>query len=253
MSWSQRRKSTYILSVLIIFIIAIFLIVLKIVNKPATCFDQKQNQGELGIDCGGPCTLLCRAQYSDPIVLWVRWAKVKNTGTYNVLAYAQNPNLNIGAKNVPYLFKVYDKNNLLLFQKTGLTYIPPNNNFVVYDDGMNINDKIPARIVFTFLEGISWSKLQTQEINISPISKNLTGEDTKPKLIATMKNKSLLPIKKIEVVAVLYNIDDNAIAFSKTIIDSIDKEGTQDAVFTWPDKFTDKVYRIDVLSKVLGN
>jgi hypothetical protein len=253
MSWSQRRKSTYILSVLIIFIIIIIIILFSVFNKPATCFDRVQNQGEFGIDCGGPCTLLCRAQYSDPTVLWVRWAQVKSSGTYNVLTYAQNPNLNIGAKNVPYIFKIYDKNNVLLFQKTGLTYIPPNNNFSIFEDGININDKIPARIEFNFLEGIIWTKLQGQENNISAISKNLTGEDIKPKLAVTIQNKLLLPINNIEVVAILYDQNDNAVAFSKTKVDFIDKEGTQNVVFTWPEKFSEKIYRIEVLSKVMVN
>lgn len=241
------------MSALIILVVVIFLIVFSFFNKKATCFDKVQNQGELGIDCGGPCTLLCRAQYSDPTVLWVRWAQVKSSGLYNVLAYAQNPNLNIGAKNVPYIFKVYDKNNILLFSKTGITYIPPNNNFAIFESGIDVNDKIPARIEFSFLQGINWIKLQNQEANITAVSKDLIGEDSSPKLSVTMKNKSLLPINNIEIVAILYDQNDNAIAFSKTQIDSIAKEGTQDITFTWPEKFTEKVFRIEVLSKVLSN
>ena len=60
--------------------------------KPApSCFDNKQNQGEEGIDCGGPCSKVCIPQAIKTItvvnrVVWleaspnnyVAFAEVKN-------------------------------------------------------------------------------------------------------------------------------------------------------------------------------
>ncbi len=254
MSWAQRRKATYIVSVLFVAAIILVIFLSIFLNKKPTCVDGIQNQAEQGIDCGGPCNILCRAEYSDPVIIWgPRWAKVQSSGTYNFLTYAQNPNIGAGAYNVPYYFKVYDKNNILLYQKTGITYIPPNNNFVIFDDNINLNDKVPARTEFEFTGNPVWQKMDSKESDITAISKNLTNEDTKPKLLVTMSNTTIKPIENIEAIAILYDENNNAIAFSRTKIDSIDADGTTDIVFTWPEKFEQKVVRIDIVSKVLPN
>lgn len=254
MSWAQRRKTTYVISILFVVaaVSAFFLFI--VLNKKPTCFDGIKNQGEQGIDCGGPCNILCRAQYNDPVIIWgPRWAKVLSSGTYNFLTYAQNPNIGAGAYSVSYLFKVYDKDNILLYQKTGTTYIPPNNNFVIFDDNINLNDKIPARTEFNFTGNPVWQKIDSKESDITAVSKNLINEDTKPKLLVAMSNATIKPIANIEVIAILYDQNNNAISFSRTKIDSIDADSTADIVFTWPEKFEQKVVRIDIVSKVLPN
>ena len=254
MSWAQIRKTTYIVSILFVFIIIFSVILFSTFNKVASCTDGIQNQGEQGIDCGGPCTNLCRAQFSNPVVIWgPRWVKVINSGTYNFLTYVQNPNIGVGAYNVPYLFKVYDKDDILLYQKTGTAYIPPNNNFVIFEDNINLNDKVPVRAKFEFSENPMWQKIDSMESSITAVSKNLINEDTKPKLLVTMRNSTLKPIENIESVAILYDENNNAVAFSKTKIDSIDEDSTSDIVFTWPEKFKEKIVRIDIVSKVLPN
>ena len=57
-----------------IVILAIILIVglpaFLLLYKAPTCFDGKQNQGEGGIDCGGPCVKLCPSAFLPPEVIW---------------------------------------------------------------------------------------------------------------------------------------------------------------------------------------
>jgi len=254
MSWAQRRKTTYIVSILFILLIIFAVILFSKFNKVPTCTDGKQNQSELGIDCGGPCSNLCRAQFTDPVIIWgPRWSKVSSSEMYNFLTYIQNPNIGEGAYNATYNFKVYDKENILLYQKTGITYLPPNNNFVVFEDNISLNDKVPARTEFKFVGNPVWQKIENRELDITAISKSLVNEDTKPKLFVTMKNSTLLPVYDIEEVAILYDVNGNAVAFSKTKIDSIEADGTADIVFTWPQQFSGKIVRIDIVSKVLPN
>ncbi len=144
MSWAQRRKTTYIISILFVFAIIAAVVLFFALKKVPTCFDGIQNEGEQGIDCGGPCQILCRAQYGDPVVIWgPRWEKIISNGTYSFLTYVQNPNIGAGAYNVPYTLKVYDKDNILLYQKNDTAYIPPDNNFVIFEDNINLGDKIP--------------------------------------------------------------------------------------------------------------
>ncbi len=251
MSWAQRRKATYTLSLLFFITIILIAVFFSFFNKKPTCFDGTQNGGETGIDCGGTCTLLCPAEYTKPTISWTRWSKVLGSGSYNILAYANNPNVGVGANNVPYSFKIYDKVGVLLYSGMGTTYIPPSNNFAVFADGINIGDKIPARIVFDFSGNIIWQKIKGNELNITVLSQNLTNEEVQPRLSVTLKNTGITRLQNIESVAILYDQNGNAIAFSRTKIDLIDSDGTSDIVFTWPEKFTEKIYKTEVISKVL--
>jgi hypothetical protein len=252
MSWAQRRKTTYIVSILFVEAIIVAVVLFFALKKVPTCFDGIQNEGEQGIDCGGPCQILCRAQYGDPVVIWgPRWEKIISNGTYSFLTYVQNPNIGAGAYNVPYTLKVYDKDNILLYQKNDTAYIPPDNNFVIFEDNINLGDKVPDRAELEFTQSPSWQKMTSQELQITPLSKNLTDEDTNPKLFVTMSNSGVNPIQNIQEVAILYDSNNNAVDFSTTKIDSIAGGGTSDIVFTWPEPFAEPIVRIDIVSTVL--
>ncbi len=243
MSWASRRKTTYAISFLFFFGIIFLAIAFSFFYKKPTCSDGVKNGTETGVDCGGVCQKICRADFSDPIVSWVTSENV-SSGIYNVLAYATNPNIGTGALNVPYDLKIYDKQNLLLFEKRGSDYIPPTGNFAIFIGGISLNDKIPGRISFDFGNGIVWQKIDSKESLIQTVSKNLSGEDSNPKLNVTLQNNDLEPIKNIDG-------NGNAAHFSKTVVDLIDKESAEDIVYTWPEKFDSKIYKIDILYKIL--
>ena len=251
MSWASQRKTTYTLVFFAIVLIIVFFIALSVFNKPASCSDGIQNQGETGIDCGGPCAKLCRAAYTNPTVEWTSWAKVTSSGTYNLLAYAENPNIGVGASGVPYEFKIYDKNNVLLSDTKGTASIPANNNFVIFVPNINIFDKIPARVSFQFTGGFNWQKVSGLEQGITVVSKTLVNENTAPKILATLQNNTLGPINNIQSVAIVSDQNGNAIAFSKTVTDSIAPGATADIIFTWPEPFSSQEYAIDIISQVL--
>ena len=59
MSWSSKRKSTYITVTVSLILITIAVVVFSYLYEAPTCIDGKQNQEEDGIDCGGPCLTVC--------------------------------------------------------------------------------------------------------------------------------------------------------------------------------------------------
>jgi len=233
--------------VLVVFVIVLF----TAFKKEPTCSDGIKNQNESGIDCGGPCSVLCRAEYVSPNILWTAKSKITTSGNYNILVYAENPNINVGSYNTPYSVKLYDKENVLLYSTTSSTYIPPSSRFVIYIDGINIGDKVPVRIDFKLSSGIVWQTIESGESGIVTTAKDYSDSDVKPKLSVSLKNTTLSQIKNIEAVAILYDIDSNAFAFSRTKIDKIEKGDTSNIVFTWPEKFTKEVSLIDVVYKIL--
>ena len=121
-SWRTRRQFFYFA----IFALAILAIIGGIVwyfwPEP-TCSDKKQNQGEQGIDCGGPCTP-CLGEIKDISQKWVRFFKNRE-GFYDIAALIENSNLFAGIPNFKYTFKLYDSNNVLITIKEGSTFINP--------------------------------------------------------------------------------------------------------------------------------
>ncbi|MBM2817667.1 MAG: hypothetical protein HW401_257 [Parcubacteria group bacterium] len=250
-SWSQRRKSSYLLIFAVFLFGFIILPAYLIFYKSPTCLDGKQNGSEKGIDCGGPCTNLCRSQYLDPNVIWARAIKVK-PGLYNTLAYIENPNIGTGADSISYVFKIKDKDGVLIYEKKGKTFIPPNKFFAIFEDGISTGEKVPTKVIFEFTSEAVWKKQENREDGINVLKKAISREDSSPRIDATLGNNTLETIQNIEVVAIAYGEDENALGFSRTFIDKLTKGGSQDIAFTWPEPFTSNAVRIEIIPRVMN-
>lgn len=249
-SWSTRRQFFYITGALLVFLFALALPVFFVTYKAPSCTDGLKNQGEQGIDCGGPCSLLCKANALDLIIHWQRAFKVKE-GIYNVLAYIENPNLDSGVRDIPYTFKLYDEENLVIFEKRGHTFVPPKKVFGIFESNINTGTRVPARTFFEFPAVPVWTKDISPEVPLTFSNEILSGNDDKPRLTAVLENPGLNPVYNIEVVAVIYDLKNNALASSRTIVDSVVKGGSTPLVFTWPEPFASQTARIELLYRML--
>lgn len=250
-SWSQRRKSIYLLIFAIFLFGFIILPVYLIFYEAPTCFDEKQNGDEKGIDCGGSCAILCRSQYLDPNIIWSRVIKVK-PGTYNALAYIDNPNIDVGSDSISYVFKIKDKDGVLIYERKGETSIPPNKFFAIFESGISTGEKIPAKTTFQFTKEAIWKKQENKEVGIHILKKAISQEDYSPRVDATLENTTLDPIFNIEVVVIAYGEDGNALGFSRTFIDKLNKSQSEDIVFTWPEPFNSNVVKIEIIPRVIS-
>lgn len=78
--------------------------------KPApTCFDAIQNQGEQGIDCGGPCAKICLPPDLKPIALVGQILILQPDADHqSLLALIANPNVGYSARSFFYSFSLLD-------------------------------------------------------------------------------------------------------------------------------------------------
>lgn len=250
LSWSAKRQLTIIgigaLVVLVIIVLPSFFIF----YKAPTCFDGKQNQGEGAVDCGGPCQLLCKSETLDPIVRWQRVFPVSK-GVYNAVAYVENPNFNSGIRSVPYLFKVYGTDNLIVYERRGQTFIPPRKVFAIFETGIITGERTPARTTFEFTSPLSWQRGISFNPEIRIKDKIIQSEESSPRLEATLENPNVIDIANVEVVAIVYDLLGNAMASSKTIVDNLSKDNNAHVVFTWPEPFSSKSAKIELIYRVL--
>lgn len=250
MTWARRRKFIYLGTIALIFIILIVWFLFAHFYKPPNCFDGLKNQDEVGVDCGGTCTLLCADQYVPLNILWSRFSKVSD-GVYNVLAYIENPNSNARADNLDYVFKLYDKDGTLLSRRSGKTFAGANKTLVVFEAEMQTGNKIPDRVDFSFTSEAVWSKQISAENGLAVSESVISKEETAPRLSASVFNKTANKITNIEAVAIVYDLSANATAFSRTIIDYIEGKNSQTIYFNWPKAFASKYSRTEIILKVL--
>lgn len=248
-SWASSRKLAYTLGVIMFFIIIAIGVYFLQYYRPPTCTDGKQNQNEEGVDCGGVCAVACTASIADPIVLWSRAFPVSH-GIYNAVAYIENPNANLGVTMVTYRFKLYDDANVLVAERVGKAFIAPNERFAIFEPHLNVGERIPKRAFFEFIKFSDWTKLGKDMPKILVRGEKFSNTDTAPRVDATLQNGTIVDIPDINVVAIVYDKNDNAMAVSATKVDKLKADSSYDLAFTWDVPFPSLPSQVEVIPRV---
>ena len=252
MSWSSKRKTIYSGSFLAIVVLILSVAFYLFIYKLPTCADGKQNQDEQGVDCGGLCPIVCNFEAINPIVLWSRSFKVTD-GIYNLLALVENPNFEFEALGVPYSFKVKDDENILIYERRGTVDILSRSVTPIFEKTVFASERTPSKTFFEFIGEPVWGKTIKGQSDLSVKNKIVSNFDTKPRLDVTIENKTENTVKNIEVTAIVYDSEGNAINISQTIIGSMKKNSSENIVFTWIEPFPENPSRIEVIPLVKYN
>jgi len=251
MSWASNRQFKYFSIFAIIIVAIIFAIIYPNISKKPTCTDGKKNGEETGVDCGGACSLMCKEDIVAPTVLWSRAFPVVDNN-YNLVAYVSNRNKISGVANASYEFRIYDTNNILIGRREGTTFIPPNQEFAVFESRFNSGENKIKNVTFEFKPSQTWIK-RFPTLQMLPIHvKNITLDNNKdtPSLSATISNESVYDIPEFDVISILYDIDKNAINASKTHKGKLDSNNSIPITFTWPEALSATPVTKDVLISI---
>lgn len=249
MSWASRRKTYYTFGVIAFLILVIGVPAFLFLYDRPTCTDGIQNGDERGIDCGGSCEAICVQDVDQPQILWSRSFRVTD-GVYNAVAYIENPNFGAIARDVPYSFKLFDDENILIFERTGITTLSIDGATPIFEAAIPTGNRVPVRTFFEFSAVPAWDQ-RTEEDQLRVENIVLMGEETSPRIEARLVNDSVDERLDVEVVATIFNIEGNAIASSRTRIPSIDGRSERSVVFTWPQPFSEASAQIDLIPRVL--
>ncbi|MDO8260425.1 MAG: hypothetical protein Q7T50_02900 [Candidatus Magasanikbacteria bacterium] len=250
--WSTKRRFLYGGSVFLVLFVVVFLVALSFFYKAPTCTDRIKNGNEGGVDCGGTCSILCTTDTLTPVVLWSKTFNISGD-VYSAVAFVENPNINSENKRATYQFRIYDSENRLITVKDGVTSIPKNKKFAVFETGIILKNSKPKSTDFKFTSFGPWQKDTTKDPEISLRYGTVVSNNTTPSLTGTIFNKSLQNIPKIELVVLVLDDKENAIAVSRTFIDDLLKNSSQDFVFTWQKPFTENVSVVNIISRFVQN
>lgn len=240
MSWSGRRRFGYATGVIVFLLLVAGVPLFLYVYDAPTCFDNEHNGSELGVDCGGSCQLLCEFQADDPTILWSRSFEV-TPNNYSAVAYVENPNPKAAVDEIGYTFRLFDADNILIVERAGTTFLLPGRITPIFEADLFVGNRVPVRTFFEFNEDPQWLVAEDNLSLLSVRDRVLSNPETSPRLDATLENTSVEEFKDVEVVAVVFGTDGNAVATSKTFFELIEKRMIQDLVFTWPAPFPKRV------------
>jgi len=96
--------------------------VLFIYARPASCFDGRQNQGERGVDCGGPCAP-CGLKLAQDIATSTPQILEIDKNRVSVFAEIRNFNQDFGAEQFSYIINFYDFSGKQIKSISGSSFI----------------------------------------------------------------------------------------------------------------------------------
>tara|TARA_B100000508_G_scaffold120871_1_gene102211 strand:- start:6138 stop:6914 length:777 start_codon:yes stop_codon:yes gene_type:complete len=248
--WAKNRQIMYGGGVFLFLFVIIAPIVFFLVYESPSCFDGKRNQGESSIDRGGPCQLLDERSIQPQAVLWARSFPVRD-GSYNAVAYIENPNQEAGVYDVAYQFKLYDDRNILIAERFGRVPIFPGKVFPIFESRIDTGNRVPVRTFFSFVSDLTWERMSDPTLGVSVINEKLNGEDTSPRIDASVRNNTVSTKEDIVIIATVFDRAGNAINSSRTLVDRIAPNTEIPIAFTWPSPFPTDVTRIDLVPLAL--
>jgi hypothetical protein len=250
MSWASRRRTLYTLGTILFFGLLFGLPAFYwYANLPETCTDGVQNGDETAVDKGGSCPLLDERLLSPHAILWTREFTVRD-GTYNVVAYVENPNEGAGVVQAPYRFKLYDARNSLVAERDGSTYLMPGTVTPIFEGSIDTGNRSVARAYLEFTAPLVWVRMSDAARSIQIESKSVDSANDSPRLVAIVRNTSVVDILDVEFVATLFDTAGNAFAGSSTVVPRLKEGERMEIVFTWPERFLYVPGRIDVVPSV---
>ncbi|KKW11451.1 MAG: hypothetical protein UY50_C0013G0012 [Parcubacteria group bacterium GW2011_GWA2_49_9] len=248
LSWAQQRKLFFISGVVLFFIVVFGGYGLFSFYKAPNCANNEKDGNERGIDCGGSCLRMCKADVSAPLIHFVRTLEVEES-VWGAVASVENRNAGAGARSVPYVFKLYDDENLLLYERHGVAFIPPRKVFAIFEGQMKTGTRTPTRATFAFTSEPVFVRMTEPALTLR--TQGFTARETGSFLQVVIGNPSRVAVEGIEATVLLFGTDGNVIATSATALKKLKGEESTLLTFTWPRQL-DEPARIEVLYTVPG-
>lgn len=244
-SWAQRRRAVLALVGISLAIAMGVLIAIPFIYQTPSCSDGKQNQGELGIDCGGGCERICTAQAAEPSVRFAR--TLSQVGRTDVIAYIDNRNQNAAAVDVPYTIELYDETRTLVGKREGVLDLAPGMTTPLFVSGIptGMRRAVQAFVVFD-AEKVQW-KTYEGRVATPVVRDAVLSEGALPRITAQLSNSSAKSFFNTAFVVTVFDATNNAIAASRTVVPTVPAGGEAQAIFTWPAAFDGAAVRIEVL------
>ncbi len=205
--------------------------------KPApTCFDHIQNQGEEGVDCGGPCAKVCTPATLQPItVLGAVMTFTTSPGRVTFLAGIANTNTDFTARNFDYRFDLSDASGTVVQSIAGQSFIYAGEEEYLVAPNEAVTSSVSN--VALVIRNPVWAKssdtgtapqFDLENVQTGTISSDMIGTS------GTLTNNDASAFDTVTVIALFKDASGAIIGASQTELDNVAPNGTYDFSVTYP-------------------
>lgn len=242
-------KQTIIAFIFISILVGLgFLIYFYLIKPGPTCFDGIKNQNEEEIDCGGVC-LSCELVYIRDIeVLSVKVLPIQGN-FYDLVAEIKNPNQNYGSGHVPYKFELYDTQDNLITEYSGITYILPNQ--TKYLLKIKAESNKPIKQVELSFGQVEWEKpesYQAPQLGVQHKEYRLLSDEEPgfAQVRAVLVNKTGFDLDRVDIDILLFDSSNRLVAININEIRTFLADQERDFFATWFNAIDNQINSIEI-------
>jgi len=240
--WSTRRKFIYLAGAVgIIILLSVYPIYKAFFDITPTCSDNKQNQGEVDVDRGGPCPFLADSQVSPVNIIWGNFFQIEES-LYDLTALIENQNSDAGIEHLDYTLRLFDERDNLIEERSGTSFLNPNEQALLFEPNIGVLGQTPTRVEVD-LGNPTWTSAERFKTDLVIKNKLLTGTSTSPRLTVTIENNEDNAVQDIEARALIYDSRRNIVAVSSTYVESLERNEARNIFFTWPGAISGEGYQ----------
>lgn len=243
------KRKQLIIGLVFLIILLIIAGVIYLIVKPGlpSCSDGIQNQGEAGVDCGGPCSSCPWQLQKDLEVISAEAIKTQNNYV-DLVAKVRNPNRSFGAKTLVYAFNLYDSQDRMIISKDGSSYILPQETRQIIEQRVLVDSTI-SRVEFKLIS-VDWKELvDYQEPELLIRYPDFQQSENLSQLNTTVENRSNYDFDTIDVWAVLLDKNFSILGVGKIQLKTILSNENRYFEIKWFFPLRDKVEDVDVIAK----
>lgn len=212
--------------------------------------DNVQNQGEFGVDCGGPCAP-CELKHPKPITtFWARAVKVRDN-VFDAAALIQNQNEVLSSGHVVYEFALFDEFGLVT-KKTGETYLLAQERTPVVEPSI-VTTRDPSRVEFRIVR-IDWQVRKDIHPNVFAERREynvITAGEKKQGVVDTsIFNSTPYDYRSIDLSVLVLDKDGNLLGTNRSVLEHV-RAGSHNPVrLIWPSELPGNVASVEVETRL---
>lgn len=211
-----------------------------------SCYDSVQNQGEAGVDCGGPC-LSCSWQLQKNLEVISAQAIKTQENYFDLVAKIKNPNRNFGAKHFSYKFNLYDSSDNLILSKENFFYILPQQTKYIIEQKVSVSSEI-YKTEFKIVN-VNWQELSGyQEPELLIRNQDFNQSEDISRLSATLENRSNYDFDKIDIYAILFDKNYQVLSIGKTDVRTVLSNENRYFEISWFFMIIGQVEKVDIVA-----
>lgn len=198
-----------------------YLMFLFFVKPPASCFDNIQNQNELGVDCGGPCAKICLPSTIRPLTLSGEAQLFSTDGLWSVLFWPENPNPDYAVASFNYSVNIYDEAGSVIKTLSGDSYLYAGEIKYIDIPAVDLGSSAPAKAEFKITDPV-WieaAKFSKPNLAVQSPSAAVSGKNIEYR--GRVVNRDTVPFATVKVVAIFNDAMGNRAGVSETEIQNL--------------------------------